>query len=76
MLSIQERNGYMKMSLGCLSSQHQRTKGWGCPHGVMVKALNCGIVVWNFKFKLCYYVHFRTNTLDKGMNPLILPSMG
>ena len=33
----------------------------GCPRGVMVKA--------------CYYVHFRANTLGKGMNPLILPSM-
>ena len=23
-----------------------------------------------------YYIHFRANTLGKGMNPLILPAMG
>ena len=39
---------------------------FGCPRGVMVKAMNCGIVVRD-------YVHFRANTLGKGMNPLILP---
>ena len=47
-----------------------------CPHGVMVKTLNCGIIVSEFKLQLCYYVHFQTNTLGKGMNPLILPAMG
>ena len=41
----------------------------GCPRGVMVKAMNCGIVVLQSR----YYVHFRANTLGKGMNPLILP---
>ena len=43
---------------------HQR----GCPRGVMVKAMDCGIVVCEFVF-VCY-VHFRANTLEKGMNPL------
>ena len=33
------------------------------PRGVMVKALDCGLVVSEF-------IHFRTNTLGKGMNPL------
>ena len=47
-----------------------------CPHGVMVKAMDCGIVVREFKLQSCYYVHFRANTLGKGMNPLILPAMG
>ena len=42
---------------------------YGCPRGVMVKAMNCGIVVLQSR----YYVHFRANTLGKGMNPLILP---
>ena len=41
-----------------------------CPRGVMVKGLDCGIVL-----QLCYYVYFRTNTLGKGMSPLILPAM-
>ena len=27
-------------------------------------------------FQSCYYVHFRANTLGKGMSPLILPAMG
>ena len=45
----------------------------GCPRGVMVKAMNCGIVVRKFVLQSRYYVHFRANTLGKGMNPLILP---
>ena len=48
----------------------------GCPRGVMVKAMDCGIVVHEFVLQLCYYVHFRANTLGKGINPLILPAMG
>ena len=49
---------------------------WGCPRGIMVKAMDCKIVVSKFKLQLRYYVHFRANTLRKGMNPLILPAMG
>ena len=45
----------------------------GCPRGVMIKAMNCGIVVCEFVLQSRYYVHFRANTLGKGMNPLILP---
>ena len=47
-----------------------------CPRGVMVEAMDCGIVVREFVLQLRYYVHFRINTLGKGMNPLILPAMG
>ena len=43
---------------------------WGCPRGVMVKAMSCGIVVRKFVLQSRYYVHFRANTLGKGMNPL------
>ena len=50
--------------------------GVGCPRGVMVKELGCEIVVSKFELQSRYYVHFRTNTLGKGMNPLILPAMG
>ena len=46
---------------------------FGCPRGVMVKAMHCGIVVREFVLQSRYYVHFRANTLGKGMNPLILP---
>ena len=48
----------------------------GCLRGVMVKAMDCGIVVCEFVLQSRYYVHFRANTLGKGMNPLILPAMG
>ena len=46
----------------------------GCPRGVMVKAMDWGIVVREFQSR--DYVHFRANTLGKGMNPFILPAMG
>ena len=47
-----------------------------CPRGVMVKAMDYGIVVREFVLQLRYYVHFRANTLGKGMNPHILLVMG
>ena len=48
----------------------------GGPSGVMVKVMDCGIVVRKFVLQSRYYVHFPTNTPRKGMNPLILPAMG
>ena len=48
----------------------------GCPRGVMVKAMDCGIGVREFVLQSRCYVHFRANTLGKGMNPLILIAMG
>ena len=47
-----------------------------CPRGVMVKAMDCGIIVSKFKLQSRYYIHFQANTLGKGMNPLILQAMG
>ena len=47
-----------------------------CPPGVMVKAMDCGIVVNEFVFQSRYYVHFRANIHGKGMNRHILPAMG
>ena len=46
------------------------------PRVVMVDVLDCDIVVRGFEFQLRYYVHFRTNTLGKDLNPLILPAIG
>ena len=43
-----------------------------CPRGVMVKALDYGILVSEFERQSRYYVRCRTNILGKGMNPLIL----
>ena len=48
----------------------------GCPRGVMVKEMDCGIVVSEFVLQSRYCVHFRANTLGTGMNSLILPAMG
>ena len=48
----------------------------GCPHGVMVKVMDRGIVVNEFIFQSRYYVHFWANTLGKGMNSLIPPRYG
>ena len=48
----------------------------GSPRGVMVKAMDGGIVVSAFVFQSRCYFHFRADTLGKGMNPLILPAMG
>ena len=48
----------------------------GCPHGVMVKAMDGGIIASEFELQSRYYIHLRTNTLGKDMNPLILPAMG
>ena len=42
----------------------------------MVKAMDSGNVVSEFEPQSGYYFYFRTNTLVKGMNPLILPAMG
>ena len=51
---------------------------WRCPRGVMVKAMDCGIVVSEFELHSRYYVHFRANTesIGKGMNPPHPPSYG
>ena len=48
----------------------------GCPRGVMVKAMNYGIVVSEFVLQSRYYVHFRANTLGKGIEPHYPPSYG
>ena len=47
-----------------------------CPHGIMVKAMDCGIVVSEFELQSCYYTHFRTNTLGKRYEPPYPPSCG
>ena len=39
------------------------------------EVLDCDIVVKKFELHKRYYVHFRTNILEKGMNLHILPAM-
>ena len=42
----------------------------------MVKVMDFKIVVREFEIQSHYHVHIQTNTPGKGMNPLILPTMG
>ena len=37
----------------------------------MVKMLNYGLEVSEFELYSCYYIHIQTNTLEKGINPLL-----
>ena len=68
---------FFAISPMCLQTRNSSTQSaGGGPRGVMVKAMDCGIVVREFVLQSRYYVHFRANTLGKDMNPLILPAMG
>ena len=48
----------------------------GGSRNVMVNELDYRIVLSEFELQLHFNVHFRTNTLGKDMNPLILLDMG
>ena len=48
----------------------------GGPRGVMVKAMNCGIVVREFVLQSCYYVHFRAKYPWEMYEPPYHPSYG
>ena len=50
-----------------MSHTHDICKG--CPSGEMVKAIDCGIVVSEYKIHLRYNVYSRTNILYQGMIP-------
>ena len=43
----------------------------GGPWGIMANVMDCGLKISEFELQLCYYIHFQSNTLGKGMNPLI-----
>ena len=43
--------------------------------GAMASVLDCDIVVSELRLHSRYYVHFRTNIPEKGMNFLIPPAM-
>ena len=44
--------------------------------GIMAKVLDCEIVVREFEIQLNNHVHFRANTLGKGMDPFITLAIG
>ena len=47
----------------------------GGPHGFVVNVPDYDMVVNEFELQLRYNIHFRTNTLRKGMNSLVLPTI-
>ena len=49
---------------------------WVCPRGVMVKAMDCEIVVSEFVLQSRYYVHFWTNSPWERYEPPYPPSYG
>ena len=51
---------------------YDRSRG---THGVMVKVLDCGIVVSELELQSHFYDYIRTSSLGISMNPLILPAM-
>ena len=57
-----------------IGNGHSALKGF--PYDVMVNMQDCEIIESEFKLQSCYYIHFRTNNLEKSMNLLILPAMG
>ena len=61
------------MKSNCFIGCNKNVQG-ECPRGVIVKAMD--YAVSEFVLQSRYYVHFRANTLGKGMNLLILPAMG
>ena len=45
------------------------------PCGIVVNVLDYDFVVSEFKLQSCYYIHFWTNNLGKGINSLIPPAI-
>ena len=62
-------NDVFRYTFACIPWILYLNKKGRCPRGVMVKAMDCGILVREFVLQSRYYVHFRPNTL-------ILPAMG
>ena len=60
-----------------ISSRIKMTKtcSRGSLCGVMANMLECDFVVSEFELQSCYYVHFRTNNLGKGINSLLHTAM-
>ena len=71
----EQRNEFRLMKIDFCYTYYNITLR-GCPRVVMAKAMDCGIVVSEFVLPSRYYVHFRADTLGKGMNPLILQGIG
>ena len=60
--------GIKQPTMFYMPEKYTKPNNRGCPRGVMVKAMDCGIVVREFVLQSRYYVHFQANTLGKGLN--------
>ena len=49
---------------------YTHTRTLVCPQDMIVNGLDCGLEVSELELQSHYYVHFRINTIRKGMNPL------
>ena len=45
--------------------------GGGTPHGIVANMLGYDVIASEFKPQSCYFLHFWTNILGKGINPLL-----
>ena len=45
-------------------------QSWGIPLGIMAEVPDYEIIGYVFQLQLNCYIHFQTNTLGKGMNPI------
>ena len=73
-LAVTQQQSAQTHSTYCSNTDHKWYRG--CPHGVMVKVMDCGIIVSEFVLQSRYYIHFRANTLGKDMNPPYPSSYG
>ena len=57
--------------------QLQKNQVWSTiTLNIVVDILDCSIVVSKFELQPCYYIDSQTNTLEKGMNPIIPTAIG
>ena len=60
-IESENKNLYLQWNIGSV----------GCPRRVVACVLENDIIVSEFKLPPCYYIHFWTNILVKGMNSII-----
>ena len=65
---------YYFRAISCLEVRelHSLCIHGGSTHGLVASELDYNSIVSELKLQLCYHVHFWTNTLEKGMDPLSL----
>ena len=65
----------MQLLLKCLNRIWSLYKNWRSPGCELTKVMDCCLKIKEFNFQSRNCILFLTNTLEKGMNLLILPAM-